>query len=327
MVLQKWWIFRQLSQEERVEMYSLREQKYSFREIARRLQRHHTTISREFSRNSSKALYQPLQAHHRHLLRKRKANQGHIKLRRDTSLRSKIFSLLIDTALGWWPDEILWRLRIQGRDVVSTPTLYRYIHSSGRSKLLRHGKCWYRTRYKRENRWKMLFDGVASIEQRDKQIERRDRIGDREWDTVLSSNRSSWLVTLVERKSRYLLMRRVSTHQSKEVCNMICELLATEQVSTLTTDHGKEFSGLRGVENMLGIVCYRAHPYASYERWTNERTNGLIRRYLPKGCDMSKYSEKEIEDIRDRLNRKPRKILGYRTPYEVYHNIHLSSIP
>lgn len=322
--------FSQLSQEERVEIYTFLREGVSLREISRRLQRHHTTISREVSRNSKdfgrgKTLYKPLQAQERYLLRKRKANLWHIKLRKDHRLRTKIYQLLNDTALWWWPDEILWRLQQEWRNVVSTPTLYRYIHTHWRGILLLHKEKGYRKRYSKETRGR-IDDGIACISERDPQIGLRKTLGDREADTVLSRDRSSWLVTLVERKSRYLLIGRVKMHESKHVCWLLHRLLAGEQVSTLTTDNGKEFARLGGVQSKLGIICYRTHPYASYEKWTNERTNGLIRRYLPKGCDMSKYSEKEIENIRDRLNHKPRKILGYRTPYEVYHNSYLSYI-
>lgn len=324
--------FNQLSQEERVEIYTFLREWLSYRDIAKRLHRHHTTISREIKRNSIdvwwwKIVYKPIQAEKKRIKRREKANMWHIKLNKNIALRTKIYQLLSDKEKDRWPDEILWRLKKEWREIVSTPTLYRYIHSHWptRTRLLLHKERWYAKRYSKEKRW-TLNDWIPNIDQRDKIIETRETLYHWEWDTIVWKDHKSWAVTLVERKSRYLRIMKTRNFTSDTIYGIMLYLLYNEKINTLTTDNGKEFARLVDLQKKLNIQCYRAHPYASYERWTNEITNGLIRRYIPKGCDIHKYTNEEIQIIEHRINHKPRKILDYRTPYEVYNNINLSYI-
>jgi len=321
--------FTQLSQEERVEIYSFLREWFSYREIGDRLSRHHTTIMREVLRNWVdiwwwNIVYKPIQANKKQVFRRNCANKKHIKLNRNISLRTKIYQLLSDKAKDWWPDEILWRLKKEWWSVVSTPTLYRYIHSHWptRTRLLHHKDRWYRKRYIQETRWR--FSDVASIEERDPIVMMRNTLYHWEWDTIVSCNHKGWAVTLVERKARYTRIKKVIDTKAERIYGVMLYLLYNEKIETLTMDNGKEFAKLSQLQRKLNIKCYRAHPYSSYERWTNERTNWLIRRYLPKGCNIDEYSDQEIQIIEDRLNHKPRKILDYCTPYEVYHTTDLS---
>lgn len=321
--------FAQLSQEERIEIYSFLREWLSFREIGERLKRHHTTISREIHRNSrdywwENVIYKPLEAEKKRLARKYKANQKLIKLNKNIALRTKIYQLLSSNK-DRWPDEILWRLKREWWEVVSTPTLYRYIHEHWRWLLLLHKERGYHKRYNKEKRGK-FNDWIAVIHEREAEILTRQSWYHREWDTIVSKDHKWWAVTLVERRSRYTCMRKIDTFESSTVYTVMHYLLYPEKKDTLTMDNGKEFAKLALLQKKLQIKCYRTHTYASYERWTNERTNGLIRRYIPKGCDISQYSHEQIESIVHLLNHKPRKILDYRTPYEVYHNSNLSYI-
>lgn len=320
----------QLSQEERVEIYKYVSMWCSYREIWRRMGVAHTTISREISRNSldlgrDKTKYDPLKAEKKRQLRRYKANQWHILLRRDHKQRKLLVKELKEKGADRWPDEMVWRVRRElWRKTVSASTFYRFIRNERPElqKYLRYGKKWYRTVGKWTKRKKM-YDDVPNISERPIEAENRERIGDWEWDTVVS-NRSVkwWLVTLVDRKSRYLLMKKIGNHKAATTRITIECMLKWEQVESITFDNGTEFSEIW----QLKTQCYRANPYASYERWTNERTNGLIRKYLPKWVNINKWSDYELQQIENKLNHKPRKILWYRSPYEVYHNTSLTYI-
>lgn len=160
------------------------------------------------------------------------------------------------------------------------------------------------------------------IHERSKDIEDRKRIGDWEADTILSNKVVKWwAVTLVDRKSRYTLLKQVRTLESDVVGNTIRYMLWNQKKQSITTDNGSEFAWLKNLIKVLQIEWFRCDPYSSYQRWTNEKTNGFIRWFLPKWIDINQYSDEEIDHIQDKLNHKPRKILWYKTPYEVYHNV------
>ncbi len=319
----------QLSQEERIEIYRHHAQGLSCRKIWKMLGRHHTSISREIARNSTdywwwKTIYKPIEAERKKQERKRKANDEHIKLKKNNKLRLKIYQLLSDPTKCRWPDEILGYLKREWREVVVTSTLYRYIREySDRWRYLRYKQEWYKYR-KRKRKKTTTIAWVPKIDVRPEEASNRIRIGDREWDTIVSTGHSGWLFTAVERTSRYLLVAKIPNHKANTLLTVMTSIFMNEQVTTLTTDNWVEFSYLARLWTRLHIQPYTAHPYASYERGTNEKTNWFIRWFVPKWSNISEYTEQQISDIQHMLNHKPRKILGYRTPYEVYHSTTLS---
>ncbi len=318
----------QLNQEHRVEIYKLLWQNKSAREIWKILWFHHTTIYREINRNSIdywrwRTKYKPLVAEKKRVERRFNANQNHIKLRKNTSLRTKIYHILSDTSKDRWPDEILGRLKLEWRAVVSTSTLYKYIRAyTDRRRYLRHKKKWYK-KNKRKKTETILW--VNKIDKRPGIINNRERIWDFEIDTVVSCRGWKWwLFTATDRKSKYEIIKKVWNLKSKTLLITMLACLKWESVYSLTSDNWSEFAKLSELQELLKITCYTAHPYSSFERWTNEKHNWFIRRYIPKGSDISKYTDKEIQIIQNKLNHKPRKILDYLTPYEVYHNTKLN---
>jgi len=321
--------FVQLSQEERIEIYRHHTQGLSCRKIWRIVGRHYTTISREITRNSIdhwwwRTVYKPLVAEKKKIERKRKANDGHIKLKKNHKLRTKIYQLLSHPTQCWGPDEIIWYLERAEWDVVATSTLYRYIRThTSRWKYLRYKQEWYKYR-KRKRKKTTTIVWVAKIDARPEEASNRTRIGDREWDTIVSSWHSWWLFTAVERTSRYTVIAKIPNHKAATLLTIMTAALMNEKVMTLTTDNWVEFSYLAKLGKRLHLDPYTAHPYASYERGTNEKTNWFIRWFIPKWSDISQYTEQQIQNIQYMLNHKPRKILGYRTPYEVYHNTTVS---
>jgi len=317
-----------VTQDERVEIYGFLKLKFSCREIWKELSRHHTTIWREIERNSIDKWwwvleYCPLEAEKRRLQRRKKANFKHIKLRRDEKLCEKIEKLFISEKTRW-PDEILWRLDAEWDHVVSTATLYRFIREDKplRQRYLRHKQRWYKTQNKWNKRKKMYQD-VPNIKDRLDITNERWRLGDFEWDTVVSGHKYPWwLVTLADRKSRYYLIKKVWNLKAETINITIKAMLAWETVESITFDNWVEFSNIKELPRQ----CYRADPYSSWQRWTNEKHNWYVRRFIPKWVNINDWSDEEIQKIQNTINHKPRKILGYKTPYEVYYNINLTYI-
>ena len=154
-------------------------------------------------------------------------------------------------------------------------------------------------------------------------VEDRSRIGDWEADTIIGQNHKQAIVTVVERRTGLVKMKRVTNKTALLVVDAMINLLAPVklQVKTITSDNGKEFADHKEVKGRLYSRFYFADAYASWQRGTNENTNGLIREYLPKGCDFRPISDDEVQAIEDRLNNRPRKRLGFRTPNQVFYSI------
>ncbi|VAW73537.1 Mobile element protein [hydrothermal vent metagenome] len=151
----------------------------------------------------------------------------------------------------------------------------------------------------------------------------RSRFGDWELDTVIGKNHMQALVTIVERKARLTLSMKVIRKTSMCVTHSIIELLTPfkEWVHTLTADNGKEFSGHIEIAKTLDAEFYFAHPFSSWERGLNENTNGLLRQYFPKKCDFTTITQQQVQKAVDKLNSRPRKCLGFKTPNEVFFGI------
>ena len=165
------------------------------------------------------------------------------------------------------------------------------------------------------------MQGQTSIELRPKVVDLRKRIGDWEGDTVEGKGHQGRLLTLVDRKSRFTSALKVNSKYSSEVVGAIKRVLKTLEPTarrTLTLDNGTEFSRFKDIESSLGTRVYFAHPYSSWERGTNENTNGLLRQYFPKDTDFTKISTQQLASAVIQLNNRPRKCLNWRTPNEAF---------
>ena len=158
----------------------------------------------------------------------------------------------------------------------------------------------------------------VGIEHRPAVVDDRVRIGDWEADLVCGAAHSGYLVTLVDRVSRRTRIGRTSTKLADDVTAVVVALLHGLVVETITFDNGKEFAGHENVARQLECHCYFARPYHSWERGLNENTNGLIRQYFPKKMEFTSITLEDIAFVEDRLNNRPRKCLGYKTPNAVY---------
>ncbi len=164
--------------------------------------------------------------------------------------------------------------------------------------------------------------GKRSIDERPKEANERSRLGDWEGDTVVGKGRAGHLVTCVDRASRYVIARKVHACAAEPVAEQLkrtLRRLPTEKRRSLTLDNGREFARPIELERKLDLPIYFAHPYHSWERGTNENTNGLLRQYLPKNADLSQVSPEQLRAIVHDLNRRPRKCLGFQSPFEVFH--------
>ena len=302
-----------LKAEEREVLYRLSRTDHSQKEIASALGRHRTTIYREKKRNSGKRGYRPKQAQSLAEAR-RKASRRPCKLE-DAQTHQYVQEHLKD---GWSPDQIANRARKdfsrQPRRFLSRQTIYNWIDRQEPAwvRLLRRGG------RPPEKRGK-LADCVR-IKGRPNVINRRRRYGDWEGDTIVGKGRRSALLTLVERKSGYTRLAKLTSLKSTETIRMAKRRLAKlpEPLRrSATFDNGKEFAEHQKLAKSLDISVYFADPYKSWQRGTNENTNGLIRQYFPKGTDFTGISHHEVARVEKLLNQRPRRRLGYRTPREV----------
>jgi IS30 family transposase len=311
--------YHQLTQEQRYQIYALKKMGHCLSEIAEVIGADKTSVGRELKRNRGKRGYRPQQAQALALGRRR---QG--KSRITSSTWITVARLLRQE---WSPEQISGRLKKEQGLAISHEWIYQYVLQDkwAGGELYRHLRCQKqrRKRYgKYERRGQLL--NCTSIEERPALVNRRKRLGDWEVDTLIGKRHKQAMVTLTERKSRFTLLGKVTHRTAQAVENQIHKLLlpVADQVYSLTSDHGKEFANHQRLAETLNLKFYFAHPYAAWERGTNENTNGLIRQYFPKKHDFQTISQKQIQQVMHKLNLRPRKTLRFKTPFEVF--CHLS---
>jgi IS30 family transposase len=288
-------------------------------QIADRLGRDKSTISRELRRNRSRNGYWGSAAQ-RKAQRRRSERPWTAKMERP-EVRRYVTERL---RWRWSPDQIAGRARSdfpdQWRRQVSPPTIYAWIRAEQAQ-----GKQWQRYlrrlgRKRPEWEKRGRLPASTSIEGRPAVVDRRTRFGDWEGDTIVGAQHRGGAVTLVERKSGYLLLGKVFNLQAATVRQAAAQRYATTPPAlrkTLTLDNGKEFAEHEQLEIEAALKIYFAKPYSAWQRGTNENTNGLVRQFFPKGTDLANISEHQFTKVQNLLNDRPRKRLGYRTPNEV----------
>ncbi len=310
--------YTHLTHHERYQIYILKTAGHNPSSIATLMNRHKSTISRELTRNRGRRGYRPKQAHQFAVARMRATANGR---RIDPATWAFAQAKLAEQ---WSPEQIAGFLKVEGELTVSHETLYQRIYADKRAggSLWRHLRCQKlrRKRYGHYDRRGGPIAGQVSIEQRPAVVEARSRIGDWEGDTIIGANHHQAIVSLVERKSRYTLLAKVEHKNAAAVSQATTRLLKPfkARVHTLTTDNGREFAAHRAIARQLDAAFYFAHPYASWERGTNENTNGLVRQYFPKKLRFDTIKPEEINLAMQRLNHRPRKCLNFKTPHEVF---------
>lgn len=319
--------YTHLTQNERYVISHLKCAGFSLREIARRINRHHATISRELNRNGPEhdcTIYwydwtHPMALERRHKARhhRRSAHQG---------LVDYVERKLKD---DWSPEVIAEKLKTDYPDddkmSVSHETIYRWIYldAEGGGTLYNHlrRRRKKRRRQKRYGSGRRFIPGRVSITERPGIVESRERFGDWEGDTIEGKKSTGYIATHVERKSRYLMASKLVNKKAESLTMQSTRLfrrIPKKMRQTLTVDNGKEFSRFKEIEDKTGLTVYFADPYAAWQRGTNENTNGLLRQYVPKGTDFRKITEKYLAVAVKKLNHRPRKCLNYRSPHQVF---------
>lgn len=306
-----------LTTEDRFKIETLYNAGQNANQIAIQLGRHKSTISRELSRNSVDGVYKHDNAEK--LTKQRKSSCGRIKLTEDnwTFVRSLIY-------LKWSPEQISgWLKENPGIGFyVSDQWIYEYIRENQANggdlyvELRRQGRPYRNGKFRP---YKGKIKDRISIEERPEVVNRRIRIGDWEVDSVIGKLNKSSLVTLVERVSRYTVIIRVNSKEADVVAQAIVDRAKELNLplKTITGDNGTEFAEHKQIAEKLGIDFYFTHPYSSWEKGTNENTNGLIRQYFPKGTDFNHISDESILIVENELNNRPRKCLNFKKPAEI----------
>lgn len=313
--------YRQLTDEDRIEIYAMKQAGLRQNVIAQRLKMAPSTISRELRRNHGLRGYRPKQAHALAQGRRQGARKA---LKMTPSAIAYIENRLHQEHA---PEQIAATMAADPRgpgykisheriyqhiwqDKAAGGTLYRHLRIAGHQKK--------RKRYRGRDLRGQIPHRVG-IEARPAVVEKRTRIGDWEVDTIIGGHHQAALVSLVERKSRFTLLGHVRYRTAEKVTDQIITLLQGQPhpVHTLTADNGREFAWHQQISAALKAAFYFAQPFAAWQRGLNENTNGLIRQYFPKGADLRQVSEQELQMVMDRLNHRPRKSLGFKTPFQV----------
>ena len=306
-------MYKHLSREERYQIYSLLKAKQSISQIARLLGRHRSTISRELNRGRGGKGYRAEQACH-------KASERAQHSRNARRIAACVWADVDNyLQLQWSPEQIAGKLPISHESIY----LHVYADKACGGQLHQHLRS-QKPRRKRHLSGQDRRGHIPNrrpISQRPSHIDKRQQVGHWEGDTVIGAAHKQAIVTLVERKSGFAVLAKVSRKSASLVSLAIESKLQPLRpcVKTLTVDNGKEFAAHQAIEQALGIQTYFADPYCSWQRGSNENFNGLLRQYIPKKRSLETVTEEELAMIQDRLNHRPRKRLGFKTPHEVFY--------
>jgi len=300
--------YTHLTQEERYQISTLLREGFSKRYIAWRLNRSPSTISREIARNRARNGYF---AKHANKLARRRHCPNPKRISYDTWVQ-----VIAYLDLQWSPEQIASHVS------VSLHSIYRFIQQDkSKGGVLFHN---LRLRNQRKRKYGSIetrgqLTNRKSIHDRPAEIEQRSRFGDLEIDTIVGKNHQQSLVSIVDRKTGYLWLKKCSTRKAEEVCQATIRLLKPikAHLKTITADNGKEFSLHEYAAQEIDVDWCFADPYSAWQRGTNENTNGLIRQYIRKGSDLNDYTDAYIAEITQRLNHRPRKRLGFKSPSQV----------
>jgi transposase, IS30 family len=304
-----------LTYEQRCQIYALNARGDSPEKMAPIVGSTSRTIQRELKRNSGLRGYRPKQAQRLAEARKRKSKPHLLKMTPETIalIEEKL------TRSQWSPEQVSgWLKKKHPLQAVSHERIYQHLRQDKKAggmlytHLRRRGRKYLKRLNGRTTRGRII--GRVDISERPKIVETRERFGDWEADTVVGRGRTSALVTVVERKSRYTKIVRVPRATADLVSTALSQCLQGLPTKTITFDNGKEFAYHLAVAEALKAETYFAQPYHSWERGLNENTNGLIRQYFPKGTDFDTVSDEEVARVEGLLNSRPRKCLGYDTP-------------
>jgi IS30 family transposase len=313
-------MYHQLTPEERYMLAALRRQGLRQAEIARSLGRHRSTICRELCRNSTRA-----DGRYRASTAQERTNGRRSRSRRNLRFTAQDFALVEELLCRQWsPEQVAGSLLRAGLLAISHETIYRHVWRDKRAGGLLHTHL--RGARKRRRKRYGAYDsrgrlaGKRPIAQRPAEVETRQQTGHWEIDTVMGSGSKDCIVSLVERRSGLLLIGKLGDRRTASLNQRVIRIIRRHHgaFETITADNGTEFHDYGRIEARTGTVFYFARPYHSWERGSNENANGLVRQYLPRGASMAGLTQQQCNAIAMKLNTRPRKRLGFRTPLECF---------
>lgn len=310
--------YQQINQEERYYISAFCKAGFSVKEIADFLKRHKSTIYREIKRNKGKRGYRPKQAHEKAIIRRRSSHK------RITITDRIIDAVKIDINKQWSPKQVSNRLKLMMNLNISHQSIYAIVYEDKLLggelyKQLRQGNKKRRKKYGKNSGKRGQIKNKKPISIRPEYVNKRTTFGHWEGDTIIGKNHKKAMITLVERKSGFLLIEKVETKNAEHVAEKIIKAMSKYKniVKTITFDNGLEFACFEKIEKELSCRVFFADAYSSYQRGTNENTNGLIRQYFPKGSDFDCYLKSDVRKVMNKLNNRPRERHGFFTPNEV----------
>ena len=317
--------YKQLTYEQRCRIYGLWRTGHTQTKIADEIGVHKSTISRELKRNITYVRTSNGYWQYKPDYAQTYANERHRDKPKAAKLTQEVRSFICDKLREEWsPEQVSGYAKRHGLFKLSHEWIYRLVLQDKQKggdlyKHLRHQHKKYRKRYgspKREN----AIRNRRSIEERPAVVDEKIRIGDWEIDTIIGKQQKQAIVSIVERKSKFTVLRKVKRRTAESVANAVIPSLKgyEDRVLTITADNGREFSWHEKISNALGADFFFAHPYSSWERGLNENTNGLVRQYLKKGSDFSSITDDKLIEVANKLNKRPRKTLDYQTPRELF---------
>lgn len=313
--------YTHLSAEERMKLYQLKQQQFSNRAIARQLGRSASTIARELQRNQmAEGMYLP--------------DSAQVKMQQRRQAAKKQFGSIPSSCIAQIkarlqqyhsPQQIAGRLKREGQPTASHETIYQMIYRDyegmgSYARYLRQSQIRRQKRRGKQGKRGMIPNRIG-IEQRPSIVAEKTQIGHWEGDTIIGGNHLGAIATHVDKASKFLVACVMKTRTSAEMNRVSIAAFAqmsADKRRTFTFDNGKEFSGHEQMANALGVQCYFANPYHSWERGLNEHTNGLIRQFFPKGTNFKIVKQHQVDQVVELINHRPRKSLDYRTPHEVF---------
>lgn len=319
-------MYKQFNKETRIELATLLRAEHSFKECAEQLGMRKSSITREIARNGGKdGRYTGAMAHKFHCARRTQAKRSSLKIQNDPRLCRHIRKRLGKRDS---PEQIAGRIVRKGvYQNISHESIYSWIFNEAPELKKQLRRIGAKGKYRRKRGTKKREDDreegkIKRIDTRPAVVETRERIGDWEGDTMIGKDKLKRLATNVERKSGYGLVDKLDSVTMQTMHNVLekrFQSIPQKKRHTYTYDNGVEIGkDDETLERKIGMVVYRAYPYHSWERGSNENWNGLIRDFFPKGTDFATITDEDVKRVERNLNHRPRKRLDYLTPHEVF---------